>query len=112
MVKDGRLRALAVSSPQRTSSVPDLPTTIEAGVPNSAQPFWVGMGVPSKMPRELVNKLHAETVKALNSPELKARWASLNQDVRIFTPEKFDAFLRDDAASNAALVKAANIKLN
>ncbi len=112
MVKDGRLRALAVSSPQRTSGVPDLPTTIEAGVPNSAQPFWVGMGVPSKTPRDIVNKLHAETVKALNSPELRARWVSLNQDVRIFTPEKFDAFLREDAASNAALVKAANIKLN
>ena len=112
MVKDGRLRALAVSSPQRTTGVPDLPTTEEAGVPNSAQPFWVGMGVSSKVPREIVNKLHAETVKALNSPEIKARWANLNQDTRIFTPEKFDAFLREDAASNAALVKAANIKLN
>lgn len=112
MVKDGRLRALAVSSPQRTTGVPELPTTEEAGVPNSAQPFWVGMGVSSKVPREIVNKLHAETVKALNSPEIKARWANLNQDTRIFTPEKFDAFLRDDAASNAALVKAANIKLN
>lgn len=112
MVKDGRLRALAVSSPQRTTGVPELPTTEEAGVPNSAQPFWVGMGVSSKVPREIVNKLHAEAVKALNSPEIKARWANLNQDTRIFTPEKFDAFLRDDAASNAALVKAANIKLN
>ena len=112
MVKDGRLRALAVSSPQRSTGVPDLPTTEEAGVPNSAQPFWVGMGVSSKVPRDIVNKLHAETVKALNSPEIKARWANLNQDARIFTPEKFDAFLRDDAASNAALVKAANIKLN
>lgn len=112
MVKDGRLRALAVSSPRRTSGAPDLPTTEEAGVPNSAQPFWVGMGMPAKTPRDLVARVHAETVKALNSPEIKARWTNLNQDVRILAPEQFDAFLRDDLASNAALVKAANIKLN
>ena len=112
MVKDGRLRALAVSSKHRTSTVPDLPTTEEAGVPNSAQPFWVGMGVPSTTPREIVNRLHAETVKALNSPEIRARWASLNQDVRIFTPEAFDALLREEVVSNAKLVKEANIKAN
>jgi tripartite-type tricarboxylate transporter receptor subunit TctC len=112
MVKDGRLRALAVSSKHRTSTQPDLPTTEEAGVPNSAQPFWVGMGVPAKTPRDIVAKLHAETVKALNSPEIKARWASLNQDVRIFTPEAFDTLLREEVASNARLVKDANIKAN
>jgi len=112
MVKDGRLLALAVSSPRRTSGQPDIPTTQEAGVPNSAQPFWVGMGVPSKTPRDIVNRLHAETVKALQSPEIKARWASLNQDVHIFSPEEFDAFLREDAASNAALIKSARLKFN
>jgi tripartite-type tricarboxylate transporter receptor subunit TctC len=112
MVKDGRLRALAVSSKHRTSTQPDLPTTEEAGVPNSAQPFWVGMGVPAKTPRDIVARLHAETVKALNSPEVKARWTSLNQDVRIFTPEAFDALLRDEVVSNAKLVKDANIKAN
>ncbi len=112
MVKDGRLRALAVSSKHRTSSVPDLLTTEEAGVPNSAQPFWVGMGVPSKTPRDIVARLHAETVKALNSPEIKLRWASLNQDVRVFTPEAFDTLLREEVVSNARLVKDANIKAN
>ncbi len=112
MVKDGRLRALAVSSKQRTSTQPDLPTTEEAGVPNSAQPFWVGMGVQAKTPREIVGRIHAEAVKALNSPEIKARWASLNQDVRIFTPEAFDALLREEVVSNAKLVKEANIKAN
>ena len=112
MVKDGRLRALAVSSKHRTSTQPDLPTTEEAGVPNSAQPFWVGMGVPAKTPRDVVARLHAETVKALNSAEIKARWASLNQDVRIFTPEAFDTLLREEVASNARLVKYANIKAN
>ena len=112
MVKDGRLRALAVSSKQRTSSVPDLQTTEEAGVANSAQPFWVGMGVPARTPREIVSRLHAETVKALNSPEIKARWLGLNQDVRVFTPEAFDALLREEVVSNAKLVNDANIKAN
>jgi len=112
MVKDGRLSALAVSSKHRTSSVPDLPTTEEAGVPNSAQPFWVGMGVPSKTPRDIVGRIHAEAVKALGSPEIKARWLSLNQDVRIFTPEAFDALLREEVISNAKLVKDANLKFN
>ena len=112
MVKDGRLLALAVSSPRRTSGLPDVPTTEEAGVANSAQPFWVGMGVPAKTPRDIVARLHAETVKALNSPEIKARWTSLSQDNRIMTPEQFDAFLREDLARNAALIKAANLKFN
>jgi len=112
MVKDGRLLALAVSSPRRTSGMPDVPTTEEAGVANSAQPFWVGMGVPGKTPRDIVARIHAETVKALNSPEIKARWATLSQDNRIFTPEQFDAFLREDQARNAALIKAANLKFN
>jgi tripartite-type tricarboxylate transporter receptor subunit TctC len=112
MVKDGRLLALAVSSPRRTSGLPDVPTTEEAGVANSAQPFWVGMGVPGKTPRDIVARIHAETVKALNSPEIKARWTSLSQDNRIFTPEQFDAFLREDQARNAALIKAANMKFN
>jgi len=112
MVKDGRLLALAVSSPRRTSGLPDTPTTEEAGVPNSAQPFWVGMGVASKTPRDIVAKLHAETVKALNSPEIKARWASLSQDVRILSPEQFDTFLKDDLARNAALIRDAKLTFN
>jgi tripartite-type tricarboxylate transporter receptor subunit TctC len=112
MVKDGRLLALAVGSSRRSSGLPDVPTTEEAGVPNSAQNFWVGMGVHAKTPRDIVNKLHAETLKALNSPEIRTRWASLGQDSRVFSPEQFDAYLRDDLARNAALVKAANIKLN
>lgn len=112
MVKDGRLLALAVGSSRRSSGLPDVPTTEEAGVPNSAQNFWVGMGVHAKTPRDIVNKLHAETLKALNSPEIRTRWASLGQDSRVFSPEQFDAYLREDLARNAALVKAANIKLN
>ncbi len=110
MAKDGKVQMIAVSSSRRASGSPDTPTTEEAGVPNSAYNFYVGMSVPSKVPRDIVAKLHAETVKALNSPELKDRYMKLGVDAQLFTPEQFDAYLRDEVASNAALVKAAGIK--
>ncbi len=109
LAKDGRLMMLAVGSSKRASGAPDTPTTEEAGVPNSAYNFYVGMTVPSKMPRELVNKLHAETVKALQSPEMKERYGKMGVDANIFTPEQYDTYLRNEVASNAILVKAAKI---
>ena len=110
MAKDGKLLMVAVGSSKRASGAPDSPTTEEAGVPNSSYNFYVGMSVPSKVPRDIVARLHAEVVKALNSPELKDRYMKLGVDAQIFTPEQFDAYLRDEVASNAALVKAAGIK--
>ena len=110
LAKDGKLVMLAVGSSKRASGAPDTPTTEEAGVPNSAYNFYVGLSVPSKVPRDIVTKLHAETVKALESPEMKERYARLGIDAQVFTPEQFDAYLRDEVASNAALVKAAGIK--
>jgi len=109
LAKDGRLMMLAVGSSKRASGAPDTPTTEEAGVPNSAYNFYVGMTVPSKMPRELVTKLHAETVKALQSPEMKERYGKMGVDANIFTPEQYDTYLRNEVASNAILVKAAKI---
>jgi tripartite-type tricarboxylate transporter receptor subunit TctC len=111
LVKDGRLLALAVGSSKRSSALPAVPTTEEAGVPNSAYNFWVGMFVPSKTPREIVARIHAETVKALNSTEVRERYARLGAESEIFTPEQFDAYLREEVAANAQLVKAANIKV-
>lgn len=111
LVKGGKLAALAVGSSKRSSALPEVPTTEEAGVPNSAYNFWVGMFVPAKTPRDIVAKLHAETVKALQSQEVKERYARLGAEMQIFTPEQYDAYLRDEVASNAALVKAAGIKV-
>jgi tripartite-type tricarboxylate transporter receptor subunit TctC len=111
LVKEGRVTALAVGSSQRSSGMPDLPTTVEAGVPNSAYNFWVGMFVPSKTPRDIVVRLHAETVKALQSPEVKDRYAKLGAELQVFAPDQFDQYLRDEVTANAALVKAAGIKV-
>jgi tripartite-type tricarboxylate transporter receptor subunit TctC len=112
LTKDGKLQMLAVGSSKRASGAPDTPTTEEAGVPNSAYNFYVGMSVPSRVPRDIVARLHAETVKALQSQETRERYASMGVDAQIFTPEQFDAYLRDEVTSNAALVKAAGIKSN
>lgn len=109
LAKDGKLAMIAVGSSRRASGAPDTPTTEEAGVPNSAYNFYVGLSVPSKVSRDIVARLHAETVKALQTPEVKERYAKMGVDAHIFTPEQFDAYLRDEVASNAALVKAAGI---
>jgi tripartite-type tricarboxylate transporter receptor subunit TctC len=70
------------------------------------------MLVPGKTPRDVVARLHQETVKAIQAPDVRDRMAKLGADPHILTPEQFDAFIRDEIVSNAALVKAAGIKTN
>jgi len=109
-LKDGKMLALAVGSTKRSTALPELPTTVEAGVPNSDYNFWVGMFAPSKSPREIVNRLYQETVKALRSPDVREKMARLGAEPMDYNPERFNTYLRDEIASNAALVKAAGIK--
>lgn len=110
MIKSGQLLALAVGSPKRSSTLPEVPTTAEAGVPGSEFNFWIGMMVPAKTPREIVNRLHDEVVKALGTPEVKERFAKLGADAWTLKPEQFDAYIKDEIASNASVVKAAGLK--
>jgi tripartite-type tricarboxylate transporter receptor subunit TctC len=111
-IKEGRVLALAVGTAQRSPLLPDVPTTIEAGVPDSDYNFWVGMLAPVKTPAPVIARLNAETVKALQSPELAERLKSLGASPMPMSPEKFDAYIRDELASIAAIVKAAGIKAN
>jgi tripartite-type tricarboxylate transporter receptor subunit TctC len=100
-----------VGSPKRASALPQVPTTAEAGVPGSEFNFWIGMFAPSKTPREIVNRLNAEVVKALNTPEVKERFMTLGADAWTLSPEQFDAYVRDEIKSNAVLVKAAGLQV-
>lgn len=109
-IKAGQLQALAVGSPQRASALPDVPTTAEAGVPGSEFNFWIGMMAPAKTPRDIVNRLHDEVLKALASPEVKERFAKVGADAWTLTPEQFDAYIKNEIASNAVLVKAAGLQ--
>src|SRR5262249_43342655 len=109
LVHDGKLVALAVSSKQRASALPDVPTTVEAGMKDSAYEFWVGMFVPAKTPAEIVAKLHAETRAALDAPSVKERYAKLGVEPMQMTQEEFAVYFRRDVEDTAKLVKAAKI---
>src|SRR6266705_1811934 len=110
-LKDGKLLGLAVGSTKRSVALPDLPTTLELGVPNSDYNFWVGMFTSSKTPREVLVRLHQETAKALHAPDVRSKLSGLGAEPMEYNLEQFNAYLRDEIASNAALVKAAGIKL-
>ena len=108
-IREGRLLALAVGSPKRSSALPDIPTTAEAGVPNSEFNFWIGMMAPARTPRDIVAKLHAEVQKALASDDVKERFAKLGAEVWTLPPEQFDQYIREEVNVNSKLVKDAGI---
>ena len=108
-IKEGQLLALAVGSPKRASALPDVPTTTEGGVPGSEFNFWIGMMAPAKTPRDIVNRLHDEVLKALASPEVKERFLKLGADAWTMKPEEFDAYIKTEIQANAKLVKAAGL---
>jgi tripartite-type tricarboxylate transporter receptor subunit TctC len=112
LLQDGKLKALAVSSSKRAAALPDVPTTVEAGFPNSDYNFWLAMFVPVNTPRDIVEKLNNETVNVLQMPSVREKLLTLGGEPMTLTPAAFDAFLRDEIAMNAALVKATGIKGN
>jgi tripartite-type tricarboxylate transporter receptor subunit TctC len=109
-IREGTLTALAVSAHKRIALLPDIPTTIEAGLPaESVYPFYTGMYLPAKTPREIVERLQQETAKALQTPAVAARLAALGVEPMPLSQAEFAAFIRDDVEANVALVKAAKI---
>jgi tripartite-type tricarboxylate transporter receptor subunit TctC len=110
LVQEGKLVALAVSSAKRASALPNVPTTIEGGVPDSDFDFWVGAAVPKKTPRDVVGKIHAETVKALKEPAVQEKLAKLGAELMIMEPAAFDARIEKEVDIARKLAKAANIK--
>ncbi|RYF18652.1 MAG: tripartite tricarboxylate transporter substrate binding protein [Comamonadaceae bacterium] len=110
LIKDGRLQALAVSTAQRSPALPEVPTTVEAGVPGSDYTFWVGMIVPSATPAPVVKRLHEEALKALATPEVKERLVKLGAEAFTMEPAAFNAYIRTEMDSAAQIAKAANLK--
>jgi len=110
LIKDGRLQALAVGTPQRSPVLPNVPTTVEAGFPKSEYTFWVAMLAPAGTPKSVIDRLSAEALKALASPDVKEKLAVLGADPMPMSPSEFDAFLRAETARVAAVVKSAGIK--
>jgi len=111
-IRDGKLLALAVSTPKRSSALPDVPTTIELGYANSDYTFWNGLFLPAKTPREIADKLHQETTKAATSQAVVEKLAAQGIDPMPITAAEFDAQIKKEIADSIALVKAAGIKVN
>jgi tripartite-type tricarboxylate transporter receptor subunit TctC len=101
-----------VSSSKRAAALPEVPTTIEAGYPNSDYNFWIGMWLPVKTPRDIVDRLHAETRKTMALKGVQDKLAGLGSEPTDMTPAEFDKFFQAEIALNAELVKAAGIKPN
>jgi tripartite-type tricarboxylate transporter receptor subunit TctC len=110
LIRDGKLRALAVSTPQRASALPDVPTTLEAGFANSDYTFWVGLFAPAKTPPEVVARLHAAASEVLKAPALQQKLSTLGVEPMAMSAAEFDAYIRKEIAANEGLVKAAGIK--
>jgi tripartite-type tricarboxylate transporter receptor subunit TctC len=108
-IKSGRVLPLAVSTPKRAPSLPDVPTIAEAGYPNAQYIFWGGLALPAKTPRAIVDKLHDETEKALQVPEVRQRLATLGVEPMSMSVDEFGKFVRDDIASIVKLAKDINL---
>ena len=111
-IREGRLLALAVSTPKRSAALPEVPTTLELGYPDSDFLFWNGMLVPAKTPRPIVERLYRELQKTLALPAVKEKLAPLGNEPMPLSPSEFDALIRKEIASNLAVVKAANLKFD
>lgn len=110
LVKEGRLKALMMSSKSRISHLPDVPTAVEVGLPEGEHTFWIGLLAPRKTPRAVVEKLHAEITSTFKLPEIRSRYQQLGAEPLVMTPAAFDRFLAADTAAMGEIAKAAKIK--
>jgi tripartite-type tricarboxylate transporter receptor subunit TctC len=111
-IKEGRLIPLAVSSRKRSATLPDVPTTLEAGLVDADYTYWMGMLAPAKTPRPVVERLHREVEKVLALPNVKERFVQLGVEPMPMSPAEFDALIRKEIEINIGIVKAANLKFD
>ena len=111
-VKGGRLKALAVTSRERVAFMPDVPTMAESGFPGFEMLSWYGLWGPPALPREIVDRLAAEVAKAVKSPEMQEKLASQGFLPKGSTAPEFAAYVKDEIAKYAKIVKDANIKVD
>jgi tripartite-type tricarboxylate transporter receptor subunit TctC len=105
-----RMRPIAVTSMRRVESLPDVPTLNESGVRGYDFSSWIGFLGPANLPRDIVLKLHGETMKALADPVLKKKMLDLGLAMPGGTPEQFAKFISEDTATAAKVIKAAKVQ--
>jgi tripartite-type tricarboxylate transporter receptor subunit TctC len=111
-VRAGKLRVLAAASAQRNRLLPDVPTFAELGYPKVNVSLWYGLLAPAGTPRPIVSRLNAEVAKALQSDDVKEKLLAQGADPMPGTPEAFAAFMQDEMAKWAPVVKQAGVKLD
>ena len=109
-IKDGKLRLLASSAPERFPNLGNVPTIAESGLPGYALDPWLGLFVPAKVPQDILMKIHTEVVKVLNGAELKARMAPQGIELATNSLAEFTRLIRDDNAKWGKMIKEAGIR--
>ena len=109
-VRSGRLRALAVSTTQRTTALPDVPTFEEAGVKDMIVTNWFGLFAPARLPAEVTSRLHKSVIDATQAPDVRTKFSNLSLDIQTTSPRDFEAHLKSELARWGKVVKAAGIK--
>lgn len=110
LIQDGRVRALVVSSPKRVADLPDVPSPVDIGLKNADSVSWFAVFMPSKTPRDIIDKFHAAGVRVLAEPEMQAKLKKLAVDPLPMTPAEMDVFVKQELDSNAALLKSVAVK--
>ena len=111
-IQAGRLRALAVTTTKRSAVMPELPTIAEAALPGYDASVWFGVFAPAGTPRPVIDRLHGEILKALQTQDLKSRMVAMGTDVSGMGPDDFSAYVRKEIPKWANLVKAAGVKVS
>jgi tripartite-type tricarboxylate transporter receptor subunit TctC len=111
LIAGKKVTALAVSGDKRASALPDVPTTVEAGLPNSEYNFWTAVFVPAATPKEIVARLNAEINKAMQDPGVKERLAKIGADPLSMNPQQAADFIKKEIDTNAELIKAAKVEI-
>ncbi len=110
-VKDGKLRALAVTTTKPSASVPDLPTVAASGLPGYSAMPWLGLVAPANTPAPIVDKLYTNLAQILQQPDVKAQFVGLGLDIIGSDPKAFAAFIRQDVSTWAKVARDSNIRL-
>jgi tripartite-type tricarboxylate transporter receptor subunit TctC len=105
LARAGQVNLVAMQSPRRSAAAPEVPTTLEAGYPESDYNFWMGSYLPAKTPRPIIARLNAEVAKALQDGALKAKISALGGEIEIMSVDQFNAFIAKERAINAEIVK-------
>jgi tripartite-type tricarboxylate transporter receptor subunit TctC len=110
LIREGRVRALVISTPKRVTDLPEVPTPAEAGLKNAESAFWLGVFMPAKTPRDVIGKFHDAGMKLLAEPSMQESLMKLGVERFPMTPLEMDAFVAREIAENLEVIKAAGIK--